>query len=61
MNKFGPDTVVRYGCEECDKVELVKLGDIQTTPEGTFIMPTTVQCITCLNEIFGVIYDEDQI
>lgn len=60
MDTFGPETKVRFECKKCNKVELVKLGDMPTTPKGTFIMPVTVQCITCLDIVSCVVRDEDQ-
>ncbi len=60
MDKFGPETKVRFECEKCDKVELVRLGDMRTTPKGTFILPLTVQCVECLGVVDCIVRDEDQ-
>ena len=60
MDKFGPETKVRFECRQCNKIEIIKFGDIPTTPKGTFIIPLTAQCIECLEVISCEIRDEDQ-
>lgn len=58
--KFGPKTIMRFECRQCDEVEMIKLGDLPTTPGGKFILPSTGQCIRCLNVIDMTVREEDQ-
>jgi len=60
MDKFGPETKVRLECKKCDVKEIITLGDLPATPNGSFITLHTVQCIRCLSVISIEVHDEDQ-
>ena len=57
--KITPETKVYLKCENCEKEEIVVLKDFPTTPKKFFILPITVQCISCLRVVFAEVREED--
>ena len=57
--KITPETKVIFKCENCKKEEMVQLKDFPTTPKKFFILPVTVQCISCLRVVPAEVRKED--
>lgn len=57
--RITSETKVTFRCESCKKEEIVMLKDLPTTPKKFFILPVTVQCISCLRVVPAEVKEED--
>lgn len=49
--EFSTKTSVVLICKDCNTFERITLGDLPMTPKRLFVVPTTIQCISCMRVI----------